>query len=74
MAKNIFDVQSKMNIISSFTLSNDDVSSISLLYAPLIGSDALLLYFAFQSLLERNNMKSEELSHQDFFDCQMCQY
>ncbi len=68
MAKNIFDVQSKMNIISSFTLSNDDVSSISLLYAPLIGSDALLLYFAFQSLLERNNMKSEELSHQDFFE------
>lgn len=68
MAKITFDVQSKMNIISSFTLSNDDVSSISLLYAPLIGSDALLLYFAFQSLLERNNMKSEELSHQDFFE------
>lgn len=68
MAKKTFDAQSKMTIMSSFTLSNDDVSSLSLLYAPLIGSDALLLYLAFESFLERNNLKSEEIIHQDFLE------
>ena len=68
MAKKTFDVQSKMTIMSSFTLSNDDVSSLSLLYAPLIGSDALLLYLAFESFLERNNLKSEDIIHQDFLE------
>ncbi len=62
------DMKSKFNIYSSFTLSNDDVSTISLLYAPLIGSGAFMLYFAFQSFLERNNLKSEEISHESFFE------
>ena len=30
----------KMNIVSSFNLSSDDVATISLLYSPLIGSEA----------------------------------
>lgn len=63
-----FDTKSKMKIMSCFTLSNDDISSISLLYAPLIGSDALLIYFSFSSFLERNNLKSEEMTHQDFLE------
>lgn len=58
----------KFNIYSSFSLSSDDVSTISLLYAPLIGNEATGLYFGLQSLLERNNLKSEEYLHQEYFD------
>ena len=68
MAAKLLDSTSKFNIYSSFTLSNDDVAAVSLLYGPLIGSDAAILYFAFSSLLERNNLKSEEIIHQDLFD------
>lgn len=68
MATKSVDSKSKFNIYSSFTLSSDDVSVISLLYTPLMGSDALMLYLGFTSLLERNNLKSEEITHQDFFD------
>lgn len=66
--KTLLDSTSKFNIYSSFTLSSDDINVVSLLYAPLIGADALMLYMAFQSLLERSNLKSESLSHNDFFD------
>ncbi len=62
------DRKSKFNIYSGFTLSNDDVSVISLLYTPLIGSDALMLYLAFHSFLERHNLRSEEMMHEDFFE------
>jgi replication initiation and membrane attachment protein len=62
------DRKSKFNIYSGFTLSNDDVSVISLLYTPLIGSEALMLYMAFTSFLERNNLKSESLTHEDFLE------
>lgn len=68
MAAKLLDSNSKFNIYSSFTLSNDDVAAVSLLYGPLIGSDAAILYFAFAALLERNNLKSEEIIHQDIFD------
>lgn len=67
MAKSL-DSNSKFNIYSSFTLSNDDVATLSLLYTPLIGSEALMLYLGFASLLERNNLKSEEMIHQDLFE------
>lgn len=68
MAAKTIDSRSKFNIYSSFTLSNDDVAVVSLLYAPLMGSDALMLYLGFTALLERNNLKSEALLHQDIFD------
>ncbi len=68
MATKAVDSKTKFNIYSSFTLSNDDVAVISLLYAPLMGSDSLMLYLGFASLLERNNLKSEEMLHQDFLD------
>ena len=47
MATKAIDASTKFNIYSSFTLSNDDVAVISLLYTPLMGSDALhfLSYF-----------------------------
>ena len=38
----------KMNIVSSFNLSSDDVATISLLYSPLIGSEATNLYLTIQ--------------------------
>ncbi len=60
--------QVKFNIVSSFSLSSDDLSVISLLYSPLIGSEAVGLYLGLQSLLERNNLKSEEYIHQEIFD------
>ncbi len=62
------DRKSKFNIYSGFTLSNDDVSVISLLYTPLIGSEAFMLYMAFHSFLERNNLKSEAMTHEDFLE------
>ncbi len=68
MAIKSVDNNSKFNIYSSFTLSNDDVAVLSLLYAPLMGSDALMLYLGLTSLLERNNLKSEELTHKEFFE------
>lgn len=58
----------KLNICSSFSLSNDDSAAISLLYAPLIGSEATMLYRGAAALLERNNLKSEEYIHQEIFD------
>ena len=57
-----------MNIVSSFNLSSDDVATISLLYSPLIGSEATNLYFTLQSLLERNNLKSVSYTHNEIFD------
>ena len=68
MEKKSLDINSKFKIASTFTLSNDDVSVLSLLYAPLIGSDSLMIYLGFQSLLERNNLSSEVLIHQDLFE------
>ena len=58
---------SKLNIYTSFSLSNDDVQTLSLLYAPLIGSDAFSLYMYFNSLLERNKLECESLTHKDLF-------
>ena len=68
MATNIVASTSKFHIYSSFTLSSDDVMALSLLYAPLIGNDAFTLYMGLNALLERNNLKSEEILHQDLFD------
>lgn len=59
------DRSSKLNICASTTLSNEDIYSLSLLYQPLIGSDALALYLAFSSLIERNNMMSLDFTHDE---------
>lgn len=60
--------QKKLHICSSFSLSSDDLATLTLLYAPLIGNESIGLYLAFQSLLERNNLKSEKYTHQEIFD------
>ncbi len=61
-------IDKKMNIVSSFNLSSDDIATISLLYSPLIGSEATNLYLTLQALLERNNLKSEAFTHHEIFD------
>ncbi len=58
----------KLNIYASCNLSNDDYYSLSLLYQPLIGSTSLGVYFTLNSLLERNNLKSESYFHHNLFD------
>ncbi len=68
MAQTLVAGTSKFHIYSSFNLSSDDVSALSLLYAPLIGNDAFTLYMGLSALLNRNNLKSEEIIHQDLFD------
>ena len=60
-------INNKMNIVSSFNLSSDDVATISLLYSPLIGSEATNLYLTLQALMERNNLKSESYTHEEIF-------
>ena len=68
MPSKLLDEKSSFQVYSSFSLSADDVNSLSLLYAPLIGSDAFTIYMGLQSLLERNNLKSEIYTHQNFLD------
>lgn len=58
----------QLHIYSGFSLSKDDLSTLSLLYAPLIGMEAVGLYLSLESLLERNNLKSETYTHQEIFD------
>lgn len=68
MASKAINSNSKFNIYASFNLSADDVNTLSLLYAPLIGSDAFLLYMGFNSLLDRKNLGIKDIIHQSFFD------
>lgn len=58
----------KVNIYASCNLSNDDYYSMSLLYQPLIGCQAVGIFLTFSSLLERNNLKSENFFHSNLFD------
>lgn len=58
----------KFNIYSSFTLSNDDISCLSLLYLPIIGAKALAIYLSFDSLIHRSNLASEEYKHSFILD------
>lgn len=62
------DKLDKFNISSSTSLSSDDLYSLTLLYQPLIGSEALGIYLMFNSLLERSNMQSQAFTHADFWD------
>ncbi len=60
--------KSQFNICSSFTLSWDDINCLVLLYQPIIGSEAMSLYFTFNSLILRKNLESEKLSHIFLYD------
>ncbi len=68
MTSKAINSNSKFNIYASFNLSADDVNTLSLLYAPLIGSDAFLLYMGLTSLLDKTSLACKDLKHQDLFD------
>ena len=68
MASKAINSNSKFNIYASSNLSADDVNTLSLLYAPLIGSDAFLLYMGLYSFLDRGTLKAGSLTHQNLFD------
>lgn len=53
----------KVSIYSKSSLSIDDVNVLNLLYAPLIGSNSLLIYLTFSSLKDIN-----DLIHENLFD------
>lgn len=58
----------KLNICKSFSLSNDDINTLNLLYMPIIGSKALTVYMLFDSLINRSNFESNILKHSDILD------
>lgn len=60
--------KSQFNICSSFTLSWDDINCLVLLYQPIIGSEAMSLYFTLNSLISRKNLESETYSHIFLYD------
>lgn len=64
------DKLDKFNVISSCNLSSDDIYSLTLLYKPLIGNEALSIYLSFNSMLERSRLKSSEMFHIDYYDMQ----
>ena len=68
MTSKAINSNSKFNIYASFNLSADDVNTLSLLYAPLIGSDAFLLYMGLTSLLDKSTLACKGLKHKDLFD------
>lgn len=58
----------QITIYASTTLNLDDVNVITLLYAPLIESDAYKLYMTLQSLLNRSSLTSQTLLHKEILD------
>ena len=58
----------KFHTMASFTLTNDDMHCLSLLYQPIIGSKALALYLTLTSLIERKNFESTEYNHAFLLD------
>ncbi len=60
--------KSQFNICSSFTLSWDDINCLVLLYQPIIGPEAMALYFTFNSLILRKSLDSETFSHIFLYD------
>lgn len=53
----------KFTICSSFSLSNDDISVLNLLYLPIIKKNALALYMVFYSIIHRCDYGTEEYQH-----------
>lgn len=53
------DKLDQVNIYASSSLSNDDVQTLLLLYQPLIGHEATVVFEALYSLLERNGLSNE---------------
>lgn len=64
----LIDIRDKVNIYASQTLSIDDYASISTLYQPLIGCEALALYEVMYSLLDRQVLSQDELIYCNLLD------
>lgn len=62
------DKLDQINIYASSSLSNDDIQTLSLLYQPLIGANAIVAYEAMYSLLERNGFNSEVMCFYNITD------
>ena len=58
----------KALIYASSGLSMDDINTLTLLYEPIIGSEAFTLYLNFYSLVKKNNFNNYQVSHQDIYD------
>lgn len=55
-------------IYSRFSINNDDLNCLFLLYMPLIGNDAISLYLFWHSLLERSTVKSEKVNDENILE------
>lgn len=63
-----FALLDKITIYTSLTLNPDDVNVITLLYAPLIKSDAFKLYMTLHAILNRSSLTSQTLQQKDLLD------
>jgi replication initiation and membrane attachment protein len=63
-----FEPLDQITIYASTNLNPDDVNVITLLYAPLIESEAYKLYMTLQSLLNRSSLTSHSLLHKEILD------
>lgn len=59
---------SKFNICASFNLSLDDINCLTLLYQPLIGTQACMLYLTLNSLILNKDLNSKEYTHIFLYD------
>lgn len=64
----LIDKLDKINIYASSTLSIDDYASLSLLYQPLIGSQALGIYQMLYALIDRQSLNADILIYQNILD------
>ena len=67
MIKN-FDMLDRITIYASAHLTDDDVNVLTLLYAPLIESNAYKMYMTLYSILNRTSLNSQVLLHKELLD------
>ncbi len=62
------DANTRLKITAHASLSQDQLHALSLLYLPVIGSEAYSLYMALYSLTDRSRLKSPTYPHAFLFD------
>ncbi len=62
------DNNTKINIYSSNLLSIDDFQSLTLLYTPVVGVKAIMIYETLYSLIDRSTLKSLDLIYKNILD------
>ena len=58
----------RITIYASAHLTDDDVNVLTLLYAPLIESNAYKMYMTLYSILNRTSLNSQNLLHKELLD------